>query len=107
MIGCWCAEGLAAARSDLEANMLAQDIKRTFPAALDLGCGAGSIVRNLSSHGGIKSLLQLESSPEMASRAEAAAASARQSLPERAWVRGNTLGGSPNQPPPLGGHSLC
>mmetsp|Transcript_13636 Transcript_13636/g.43552 ORF Transcript_13636/g.43552 Transcript_13636/m.43552 type:complete len:346 (+) Transcript_13636:1-1038(+) len=52
------------------------DIKRKFPAALDLGCGAGSLVRSLGGRGGITSILQLDASAEMAKRAEAAAAAA-------------------------------
>ncbi len=46
------------------------DVKRTFPLALDLGCHTGSLGRLLGGRGGIKTLVQSDLSLAMARRAE-------------------------------------
>ncbi len=46
-----------------------QDISRTFPHALDLGCHTGQMGRVLGRHGGIETLIQCDLAPEMARRA--------------------------------------
>jgi len=59
-----------------------QDISRTFPLALDLGCHTGEIGRMLGRHGGIDTLVQCDLSPEMAHRAgEYAVAADEEALP--------------------------
>ncbi|MBL6945753.1 MAG: methyltransferase domain-containing protein [Rhodospirillales bacterium] len=50
------------------------DIKRDFPAALDLGCATGTIGRVLKGQGGIETLVQCDLSPRMAERAGGIAA---------------------------------
>jgi malonyl-ACP O-methyltransferase BioC len=46
------------------------DIKRTFPLALDLGCRTGQIARTIAGRGNIKKLMQCDLAPEMVARAE-------------------------------------
>jgi NADH dehydrogenase [ubiquinone] 1 alpha subcomplex assembly factor 5 len=46
------------------------DITRSFPVALDLGCRTGQIARTLAGRGNIKTLIQCDLAPEMVSRAE-------------------------------------
>lgn len=46
------------------------DIKRRFPAALDLGCHGGHLGKALGDGGGVKRLVQADLSPEMVGRAE-------------------------------------
>jgi len=50
------------------------DIKRTFPLALDLGCHTGELARALAGRGGVATLVQCDLSPRMAAAAGAAAA---------------------------------
>ncbi|MEQ8196215.1 MAG: methyltransferase domain-containing protein [Rhodospirillales bacterium] len=45
------------------------DIKRTFPAALDLGCHGGQMAAHLAGRAGIDTLIQSDLSPAMARRA--------------------------------------
>ena len=45
------------------------DITRTFPLALDLGCRPGHISRTLAGRGGIKTLTQCDLAPEMVAKA--------------------------------------
>jgi len=50
-----------------------EDIKRTFPVALDIGCHGGDVARTLgpqgARRGGIETLLQCDPSPAMAAKA--------------------------------------
>lgn len=46
-----------------------EDVKRTFPTALDLGCHGGEIARVLAGRGGIETLFQCDPSPAMTARA--------------------------------------
>jgi SAM-dependent methyltransferase len=46
-----------------------QDITRTFPLALDLGCHTGELADTLNGRGGIETLVQCDLSPAMARRA--------------------------------------
>ncbi len=46
------------------------DIRRSFPAALDLGCHGGVLARALAGRGGIERLVQTDLSPAMLRRAE-------------------------------------
>lgn len=46
-----------------------RDISRTFPAALDLGCHAGTLGGHVAGMNGIETLIQADISPEMAGRA--------------------------------------
>ncbi|MFZ1413119.1 MAG: methyltransferase domain-containing protein [Defluviicoccus sp.] len=46
------------------------DVRRTFPLALDLGCHSGQLARLLAGRGGIEALVQTDLSPAMARRAE-------------------------------------
>ena len=48
-----------------------EDITRTFPLALDLGCRTGQIARTLAGRGGINTLMQCDLAPEMVAKAEA------------------------------------
>ncbi len=48
------------------------DITRSFPLALDLGCHDGTLGRALAGRGGIETLVQADLSPAMAARARAA-----------------------------------
>jgi len=45
------------------------DITRTFPLALDLGCHGGELGRTLAGRGGMETLIQADLSPAMAGRA--------------------------------------
>jgi len=45
------------------------DVKRSFPLALDIGCHGGDIARTLNGRGGIETVLQCDISPEMAKTA--------------------------------------
>ena len=45
------------------------DVRRTFPVALDLGCHSGQLARLLAGRGGIETLVQADLSPAMARRA--------------------------------------
>ncbi len=45
------------------------DVKRRFPAALDLGCHGGQLGRRLNGRGGVETLVQCDLSLEMARRA--------------------------------------
>lgn len=45
------------------------DVKRTFPLALDLGCHGGEVARTLGGRGGVETLLQCDPSPKMAQQA--------------------------------------
>lgn len=47
------------------------DITRSFPVALDLGCHCGEIAAALQGRGGIETLVQCDLSPKMAGRAAA------------------------------------
>jgi len=49
------------------------DIRRSFPTALDLGCHGGEFGRALLGRGGVETLVQADLSPEMAARAGAPA----------------------------------
>jgi SAM-dependent methyltransferase len=44
------------------------DVTRTFPLALDLGCRTGQVARTLAGRGGIETLVQCDLAPEMAAR---------------------------------------
>lgn len=44
------------------------DVKRTFPTALDLGCHGGEVGRVLENRGGVKTLFQCDPSPGLAER---------------------------------------
>lgn len=60
------------------------DVKRRFPAALDLGCHSGHVKRALQGHGNIDSLVQCDLSPRMAklaSRHAPAVAGDEEALP--------------------------
>jgi SAM-dependent methyltransferase len=46
------------------------DIRRRFPAALDLGCHGGVLARALEGRGGVEHLVQTDLSPAMVRRAE-------------------------------------
>mgnify|MGYP001766519272 CR=1 FL=1 len=46
------------------------DVRRTFPLALDLGCHTGQLARLLAGRGGIETLVQADLSPAMVRRAE-------------------------------------
>ena len=46
-----------------------EDVKREFPAALDLGCHAGGLAETLGARGGVRHLVQCDSSIAMARRA--------------------------------------
>lgn len=46
-----------------------EDVKRTFPLALNLGCHGGEVARTLNGRGGIETLLQCDPSPKMAAQA--------------------------------------
>lgn len=48
------------------------DVKRSFPLALDLGCHAGELAAAQAGRGGIETLVQADLSPAMAARAHAA-----------------------------------
>lgn len=50
-----------------------EDVKRTFPTALDLGCHGGEVGRLLAGRGGIETLFQCDPSPRMANKARALA----------------------------------
>jgi SAM-dependent methyltransferase len=52
------------------------DVKRTFPVALDLGCHGGEVGRTLQGRGGVQTLLQCDLSPTFAGRAGAGACAA-------------------------------
>lgn len=54
-----------------------EDVRRTFPLALDLGCHTGQLATVLGSRGGIETLVQCDLSPAMA---RGAAANGRPSL---------------------------
>ncbi len=59
-----------------------QDISRTFPCALDLGCHTGGLARLLGSNGGIGTLVRCDLAPEMARRAgDHAVAADEEALP--------------------------
>ena len=45
------------------------DVTRTFPVALDLGCHDGTLARVMGARGGIETLFQCDLSPEMAAKA--------------------------------------
>lgn len=45
------------------------DVKRTFPLALDLGCHSGELGRTLQGRGGIETLIQGDLSPALAAKA--------------------------------------
>lgn len=45
------------------------DVKRSFPLALDLGCHDGTLAGMLDGHGGIETLVQCDLSPRMTERA--------------------------------------
>ena len=47
------------------------DVTRSFPVALDLGCHTGEMADTLSGRGGIETLVQCDLSPRMAARAAA------------------------------------
>ena len=47
------------------------DMRRTFPLALDLGCHTGQLAAVLGDRGGIKTLVQCDLSPAMARHAAA------------------------------------
>lgn len=49
------------------------DVKRSFPCALDLGCATGTLGRLLAGRGGIDTLVQCDLSPRMAAHAESLA----------------------------------
>ena len=46
-----------------------EDVKRTFPLALDLGCHTGQLADALKGRGGIETLVQCDLAPEMAAEA--------------------------------------
>ncbi len=46
-----------------------EDMTKTFPMALDLGCHTGQIAETLKGRGGIESLVQCDLSPSMSKRA--------------------------------------
>ncbi|CAA7626895.1 SAM-dependent methyltransferase [Candidatus Terasakiella magnetica] len=48
------------------------DVKRSFPMALDLGCHTGEMAQTIGKRGGIETLVQCDISPAMAARAAAA-----------------------------------
>ena len=52
------------------------DVKRTFPLALDLGCHSGQVARALKGRGGVARLVQCDLAPAMAAAAGAADAGA-------------------------------
>ena len=47
------------------------DVTRSFPLGLDLGCHSGQIGRTLAGRGGIETLMQCDLAPEMAAQAAA------------------------------------
>ncbi len=47
------------------------DVNRSFPLALDLGCRSGTLARSLNGRGGVQTLVQSDLAPEMAARAVA------------------------------------
>ncbi|MGA0394475.1 MAG: methyltransferase domain-containing protein [Rhodospirillales bacterium] len=49
------------------------EINRTFPMALDLGCHSGQLRKHLQNRGGIEQLFQTDISPQMISRVQGAA----------------------------------
>ncbi len=52
------------------------DVQRSFPLALDLGCHAGSFGRAVGARGGIETLVQCELAPDLASQAPGLSVSA-------------------------------
>ena len=46
------------------------DVKRSFPLALDVGCHGGEVAKNLGPRGGIETLIQCDPSPAMTAKAE-------------------------------------
>lgn len=46
-----------------------QDVKRSFPLALNLGCHGGEVARTLQGRGGIETLIQCDPSPKMVKQA--------------------------------------
>jgi len=46
-----------------------EDVKRSFPLALDLGCHGGEVARTLKGRGGIETLVQCDPSPKMTAQA--------------------------------------
>lgn len=45
------------------------DVKRSFPLALDVGCHGGEVAKNLGPRGGIETLIQCDPSPAMTAKA--------------------------------------
>lgn len=63
------------------------DIKRTFPLALDVGCHGGEVAASLGTRGGIETLVQCDPSPAMANVAGGVAFAADEEfLPVKAGV---------------------
>jgi len=45
------------------------DVKRSFPLALDIGCHGGEVAKNLGPRGAIETLIQCDPSPAMSAKA--------------------------------------